>query len=246
VAAIVANNVGTDEILVMGEGTQHLRVTIPSVMVGKSDGATLKGLQGQAAILQLASPAPMQIDGALDSDVVYHEYCHGLTWRMIGSMSGPMAGAIGEGMSDVCALLMNDDPVMGEYATSDTVKGIRTAPYDQYTRTYSDWKGTEVHYDGEIYGAIGWAMWSNFKAAGLPMDTLFTYVVDGMNYTPSGPTVEQMRDGILQSVANGGSNAHSCLVWRAFAQYGVGVGAQAIVRGSSVTITESKTLPAGC
>ncbi len=48
---------------------------------------------------------PLQIDASLDSDVVYHEVCHGLTWRMIGRMSGPLAGAIGEGMSDGCALL---------------------------------------------------------------------------------------------------------------------------------------------
>jgi extracellular elastinolytic metalloproteinase len=245
VAAIVANNAGTTEIVPMGEGTQHLRVTIPSVMVSKRDGGTLKGLVGQIATLQLTSPAPMQIDAALDSDVVYHEYCHGLTWRMIGNMSGPMAGAIGEGMSDVCALLFNDDPVMGEYATSNPVTGIRSAAYDNYTRTYKDWGGTEIHFDGEIYGAIGWAMWSNFKAAGVPVDTVFTYVVDGMNYTPSGPTVEQMRDGILQSIANSG-NAHSCHVWRAFAQYGVGVGASAVVRGGTVSVTESKTVPAGC
>jgi hypothetical protein len=38
-------------------------------------------------------------DGDVDSDVVYHEYGHGLTWRMIGSMSGPLSGAIGEGRS---------------------------------------------------------------------------------------------------------------------------------------------------
>ena len=245
VAAIVANNTGTTEIGVMGEGTQHLRVTIPSVMVGKNDGATIKGLVGQTATLRLASPAPMQIDGGLDSDIVYHEYCHGLTWRMIGNMSGPMAGAIGEGMSDVCAILMNDDPVIGEYATSNSGSGVRSAPYNQYLRTYKDWAGTEVHFDGEIYGAIGWAMWSNFKAAGVPVDTVFTYVVDGMNYTPAGPTVEQMRDGILQSIANSG-NAHGCHVWRAFAQYGVGVGAQAVVKGSRVTITESQAVPAGC
>ncbi len=36
-------------------------------------------------------------DGDFDSDVVFHEYGHGLTWRMIGGMSGALAGAIGEG-----------------------------------------------------------------------------------------------------------------------------------------------------
>jgi hypothetical protein len=41
----------------------------------------------------------MDGDGDLDADIVFHEYGHGLTWRMIGGMSGPLAGAIGEGAS---------------------------------------------------------------------------------------------------------------------------------------------------
>jgi hypothetical protein len=49
VAAIIANNTGTTEIGTMGEGTQHLRVTIPAVMVGRNDGATIKTLVGQVA-----------------------------------------------------------------------------------------------------------------------------------------------------------------------------------------------------
>ena len=32
-------------------------------------------------------------DGDLDSDIVYHEYGHGLTWRMIGDMSGVTGAA---------------------------------------------------------------------------------------------------------------------------------------------------------
>ena len=56
-------------------------------------------------------------DGDLDSDIVWHEYGHGLTWRMIGSMSGSVSGAIGEGMSDVLAILHNNRDTVGEYAT---------------------------------------------------------------------------------------------------------------------------------
>jgi hypothetical protein len=54
-----------------------------------------------------------------------------------------------------------------------------------------------------------------------------------------------MRDGMLQSAANAGG-AHSCLIWRSFARFGVGAGARAAVRGSRVTITESFTVPATC
>jgi hypothetical protein len=37
-----------------------------------------------------------------------------------------------------------------------------------------------------------------------------------------------------------------CLVWRAFAKYGVGVGARGSARGTKVVITESFALPAAC
>jgi extracellular elastinolytic metalloproteinase len=70
-------------------------------------------------------------------------------------------------------------------------------------------------------------------------------MVDGMNYTPTGPNFEEMRDGILQSVAIS-NPAHECLVWEAFAQYGVGVGARGRVRGSSIIVTESFDVPATC
>ena len=53
-------------------------------------------------------------DGDLDSDIVWHEYGHGLTWRMIGSMSGSISGAIGEGMSDVLAILKNGRDTVGD------------------------------------------------------------------------------------------------------------------------------------
>jgi extracellular elastinolytic metalloproteinase len=97
-----------------------------------------------------------------------------------------------------------------------------------------------------VYGAIGWRLLELFGTARTA--ELFGYMVDGMNYTPAAPTFEQMRDGILQSVASTPSAApgDDCLVWRGFAKYGVGVGASAVVTRRSVTITESFAVPAGC
>jgi hypothetical protein len=56
-----------------------------------------------------------------------------------------------------------------------------------------------------------------------------------------------MRDGMLQSAALAGMG-HECLIWEAFAQFGVGVGASGIVTkgGRKVSITESFTLPPEC
>jgi len=187
---------------------------------------------------------PLQIDGGLDSDVVFHEYGHGLTWRMIGGMSGPLAGAIGEGASDGVAMLVNGDDSMGEYASSSAA-GIRRNLYSGYSRTYSAVTGAEVHDDGEIYAAVVWRLIELFGPA--RRSELFTYYVDAMNYIPQTPSYEQMRDGMLQAVANGPVPADACTVWAAFAQFGIGVGASGVVNADgTVTIVESFAKGGGC
>ena len=243
IAVIVANNQGGNTRITMGGDSK--RVRIPSVMVSQDDGATIRAQSGVNATERLHPTPPLQVDASLDADVVYHEYGHGLSWRMIGGMSGPMSGAIGEGNSDGIAMLVNGDDRVGEYSFSNP-NGIRSAPYAGFPRTYGSVTGTEVHFDGEVYGAIVWRLIELFAAAGVEGDVLFGYVVDGMNYTPASPAFEDMRDGIVQAaVAAGG--AHACLVWQAFAEYGVGVGANGVVNADgTVTATESFELPAEC
>jgi extracellular elastinolytic metalloproteinase len=243
VAAVVANNAG-DSIITMG-GTDST-ITIPSVFISKTDGTTIRGGLPANATVRLTDPPPLQRDGDIDSDIMWHEYGHGLTWRMIGKMSGPLSGAVGEGMSDVLAVIMNEDDRLGEYAFDDPL-GIRRFPYTNYPRTYGSFGdiGFEVHSDGEIYGAIGWRMFQDFQNQGISKNILLDYIIDGMNFTPAGPSFEQMRDGILQSVANSGSG-HECLIWDAFAHYGVGVGAVGKVKGKIVVVHQSFALPPEC
>jgi extracellular elastinolytic metalloproteinase len=239
IAAIVANNQPTGVIVMGGEDPS---ITIGAVFVAQEDGAMLRSVAGVNATVKLADVQPLPIDGDVDSDIVYHEYGHGLTWRMIGRMDGPIAGAIGEGMSDVLAVVINDDDRVAEYSFSNPI-GLRSAPYTNYPRTYGDVAGTGVHFDGEVYGAIGWRMWELFKTAGVSKETLLDYLVGGMTFTPAQPKFENMRDGILAAAAGSGDE---CKVWQAFAKYGVGVGAKATVRGSRITIVESFAVPVGC
>jgi extracellular elastinolytic metalloproteinase len=246
IGLIVANNANT-AIFTMG-GTTKIR--IPAVMVSLADGATLRGLAPpmNGTMRKKATP-PLQLDGDLDSDIVYHEYGHGLTWRMIGGMSGPLAGAIGEGASDVVAFMVNGDDAIGEYAFGNP-NGIRRQRYAGYVGTYADVTGAEVHNDGEIYAAAMWKLRQLWIDKGWPTDTLFDHFVDGMNYTPSTPAYEQMRNGMLDSIAaTGGTDAATrcALVWQAFAQFGIGDGASGVVshRGA-VTITPSMATRADC
>lgn len=240
---IVVNN-ATGYISMGGDGTTPDPV-IPSVMVSPEDGAAILAMGAPSVKLSGTGP----LDGDLDSGIVYHEYCHGLTWRMIGTMSGSMAGAIGEGGGDSCAMLINGTDVMGTYANANPT-GLRRFPYTNYPYTYANWGhvGTpEVHNDGEIYAAIVWRMIQLFGDTG--RSRLFDIWVDGMHYTAARPAVETMRDGMLTSLNTGGTQAEKCIVWKAFAQYGVGVGASGTRTTSDTavpTIVQSFTLPAEC
>jgi extracellular elastinolytic metalloproteinase len=106
--------------------------------------------------------------------------------------------------------------------------------------TYGDVTGAEVHNDGEIYAATIWRLIELFPGR---RDVLFRYIVEGMNFTPSTPAYEDMRDGILSAVDNGATHSDCDLVWQAFAQFGIGVGAQGTVTATGVQITESFQLP---
>ena len=186
-------------------------------------------------------------DGDLDSDIVWHEYGHGLTWRMIGSMSGPLAGAIGEGMSDTLAIYINRNDTVGEYAFNSAT-GIRRFRYTNYPLTYADVTGQSVHNDGEIYAATMWKLLELWEAADHTQDELFDYVVGGMNFTPSRPAYEDMRDGILAAVPTA---AKDCIVWQAFAHFGIGEGASGTESSCNpfrcrVTITPSFIVPESC
>lgn len=201
--------------------------------------------------MYLWSTASPSRDGDLDSDIVYHEYGHGLTWRMIGGMSGPFAGAIGEGMSDVLALYINDDDRLAEYSANSPL-GIRRFPYTNYPNTYGDMGGSRVHDDGEIYAAAMWKLRQLWLDAGLSEESLWNRVVDGMNSTPSRPAYEDMRDGILAAINSAGAStaaAERCRVWTAFAQFGIGSGANGTESCTlfrcRITVTESFTIPSG-
>jgi len=241
IGVIVANNAGDDLVMMADNGTGD-SVGIPSVFIGQSDGNAIK-LALPNATLKMSQ---LMRDGDVDSDIIWHEYGHGLTWRMIGGMSGSISGAIGEGMGDVLATLANDNDVVGEYSTNNP-NGIRSrsyAGYDSY-RTYGDFSASlGVHRNGEIYAAIIWHLWEIFQDNAVPQDTLWNYLVDGMNYTPAGPFYEDMRDGILQAASGTG---HECLIWDAFATFGLGVDADArLHKKFGWQITEDFDLPSQC
>jgi len=98
-------------------------------------------------------------DGSLDADIIYHEYSHGLSFRLHNlALGGTQAGGMGEGWGDFFGVCLNaepaDDPdgvyVTGGYTTYELAPGyvdnyyfgIRRFPYctdvNKNPQTYGD------------------------------------------------------------------------------------------------------------
>ena len=90
------------------------------------------------------------------SDVLYHEYGHGindLLYQQLGALFGMQNGALHEGLADVTANMMQDDPVLGQEFFVGNPNGIRTS---DNTKSYPEDQTGEVHADGEIIAGAFW------------------------------------------------------------------------------------------
>jgi Fungalysin metallopeptidase (M36) len=94
------------------------------------------------------------IDGDYDTDVVLHEFHHGVSMRLNTAWSGNEAGTMGEGGSDYFAYTVNGDTTLADYSRPGGLRGVNA-------KTYADWTCMlfifcEVHDNGEIWAnALG-------------------------------------------------------------------------------------------
>ena len=187
--------------------------------------------EGQRPRMQqflFTAPTPDR-DSSLDSDVVFHEYGHGISNRLIGNgstaLSGTQSGAMGEGWSDYWSITINNDGAVGEYVVNNTI-GIRRAAYTvpaaAVHNSYADLGvgGFEVHNDGEVWAATLWDLRAQLGKA-----TTDRLVLNGMKFTPTRPSFLNARDGILQADQNLNGGANRCAIWTVFARHGMGVSA---------------------
>ena len=192
------------------------------------------------------SPNPDR-DSSVDGDVVFHEYGHGISNRLIGNgstaLSGTQSGAMGEGWSDYWATTINGDGAVGEYVTANP-NGIRraayTVPANAVHNSYADVcvPSCAVHNDGEVWAATLWDLRTQLGAA-----TTDLLVLNGMKFTPTRPSFLNARDGILQADQNLNGGANRCAIWTVFARHGMGVSA---VGNDGTTHTAAADLPADC
>ncbi|KAG9097470.1 hypothetical protein FRC07_010788, partial [Ceratobasidium sp. 392] len=207
-------------------------------------------------------------DGALENDIVSHEYTHGISNRLTGGgtatcLQSTEAGGMGEGWSDAFAEWTEQesaadaiaDFTLGSYVVNKAA-GLRSYPYSTSKTTnpltYGSLKTrTEVHDIGEVWALI----WHEVYAALInklgfstnkndPTGTAGNIValhlfIDSLKLQPCNPTFISARDAIIQADANRYGGANKCTLWTAFAKRGLGYGA-------TTTKTDITAVPSGC
>ncbi|CAE6431427.1 unnamed protein product [Rhizoctonia solani] len=223
------------------------------------------GQPGQMRMYTWTYTSPNR-DGALENDIVTHEYTHGISNRLTGGGTGRClqtteAGGMGEGWSDAFAdwseqtSATDKDFTLGSYVIKDAA-GIRSYPYSTSKTTNPLTYGslrtlTEVHDIGEVWALIwhevfaGLIKKSGFSASkNDPTGTAGNIValhlfIDSLKLQPCNPTFISARDAIIQADTNRYAGANKCALWAAFAKRGLGSGA-------TTTKTDSTTVPSGC
>ncbi|KAJ7918189.1 Fungalysin metallopeptidase-domain-containing protein [Mycena leptocephala] len=223
------------------------------------------GQSGHMRMYLFTATSPER-DGALENDIVVHEYTHGITNRMTGGGTGEClqsteAGGMGEGWSDAMAEWTEHtsatikDYVMGQYVENDAA-GIRSHPYSTSKTTnpltYAS-VGTlnEVHNIGEVWanmlhnvyaalvGDLGFSKTAHTDATGTEGNVVFLHLfIDALPLQPCTPTFLTARDAWIQADVNRYKGANKCTLWKAFASRGLGVNAK--------NHKDDATVPSGC
>lgn len=216
---------------------------------GVVDGTANMGTppDGSDPIMNMGLVASTNRHTAFDSSVVYHEFTHGVTNRLVGGPANAFAleehqsGGMGEGWSDYVACSVNNTIIVGDWVANNP-GGIRGFPYtsdfpdnfgDLGTGRYSGFtpEGDRwPHPIGEIWCATLLEMNRNIGT-----DLGAQLVVDALKLTPANPSFLDARDAILEALndmlAAGQLTADEEAVkrdgiWQAFARFGMGPAAQ--------------------
>jgi subtilase family serine protease len=194
------------------------------------------------------------LDGDLDSDIVIHEYHHGVSLHLNPSFTGPEAGAMGEGGGDFFAYSVNNDTVLAAYSYPGGLRRVNG-------KTYGDWACLlgvfcEVHDNGEIWANVLWGVRERFRrdlVNGSPEAGIaesHRLYIDGLKLSPPAPSMLDMRDAMLQADAirnpNGDRSGNFCRLWESFAARGMGVAALDSSHDPLRNVVADYSVPDGC
>jgi extracellular elastinolytic metalloproteinase len=228
---------------------------------------------GRRPVMNMGLVASTGRHTAFDADVVFHEFTHGVTNRLVGGrmnspqgLQQPQCRGMGEGWSDYFALTIQnfgkpvEKVVTGDWVVNDP-KGIRGLKYDRNFSDHFDKIGkgryNEEHNIGEIWCAtlmemnreVGEALGS--KDIGYQLS--WQIVIDALKLSPSNPSFLDERDAILKALddlhtagrLNDGDHAKvRKAIWETFAKFGMGSNADCA--GASLSgIVADFNVPAG-
>jgi extracellular elastinolytic metalloproteinase len=226
---------------------------------------------GQSPTMKMGLVVESNRHTALDSEVVFHEYTHGVTRRLVGglldqnSLAQDQSRGMGEGWSDFFALTFHnvargpDKLVIGDWVKNDP-DGLRGFPYGDAFPDKFDAVGKgryrRPHPIGEIWCATLMMATRDLTATLVdkPRAYAITWqcVVDGLKLTPANPSFLDARDAISDAIddlrAGGLITEAECKAtrrsfWKAFAHFRMGT--KASCRGASLlNIVGDDTLPA--
>jgi extracellular elastinolytic metalloproteinase len=215
-------NFQTVNVTGLGKGADPVRALAhPGPVIGTANMAT--PADGSAAVMNMGLVPRSGRHTANDADVVFHEFVHGVTNRLVGGLHDAgglrelQSRAMGEGWSDFFALTTRnffqdqERTVVGNWVV-DSDTGIRQRPYDErYPGGFGDvgqrpagLDYTKIHNVGEIWCATLMEMTRRIGAA---LDSkqrgyriAWQAVVDGLKLTPKNPTFLISRDAILRAL----------------------------------------------
>lgn len=199
----------------------------------------LTPVDGSSPIMKIGMLTTTRRHTAFDSSVVFHEFTHGVTNRLVGgplndqALEAPQSRGMAEGWSDYVACTVNNTTVVGAWV-ANRPGGIRLFPYDAKFPDNFGHLGTgryaEAHNIGEIWCA---ALMEMNRRIGAPLGVQL--VVDALKLSPANPGFLDMRDCILAALDNkrssgqlsdGARAAARSGIWAAFAKFGMGPNAQ--------------------
>ncbi len=250
IACIICNF--EDATVGMAAGVVGGQVTIPVVMMKKSDCDLLRQYAGAGLNISIGLPnitGPAQRDGSFDNGIIAHEFHHGISNRLTGTGSACLGNGeqMGEGWSDWASLILTVEPGdlgtdkrgIGNYALYQETdgQGIRRYPYSTDMTiaplTFSAVPSSAVpHGVGEVWANMIWDLyWAMVEKYGWDADINNTtsgnyravqLVVDGMKFQPCNPGFIDGRDAILAADIVNYNGADTCLISSVFARRGLG------------------------
>ena len=196
----------------------------------------------------------LDIDGDFDTDIVLHEFHHGVSHRLNTSFNGAEADAIGEGGSDFFAYSINGDTNLAEYSRPGGLRTINGKGYNDWTCLLGLF--CEPHDNGEIWANVLWDLRERFRhdlvrgSEGAAINEVHQIYVDGLKLSASSPTMLDLRDAMMEAdaIRNPGTpeGPNFCALWETFAGRGMGLNASDTAANGFNQVIANFSVPPGC